>query len=410
MREDNMTKLLVALVLLGLLTGCSVSVNPPSTSENVTQVVPTDTVVPVVSTPTQEPVATEVSSEDIAKSIVKIGAFDRNYIERSYGTGTIIDSRGFILTAFHVVGNIEDGSYYNQDRVVAVYTNASFTDAPELKYYAQVVDGNPKSDLAVLRIILLKSKETPQDCLSNTLVPIKFSTKQVEVGEELKVIGFPKSGDSTLTQTSAKVAGFLNYDNREVSADSKYRAIKLDQSLGGGVSGGAVLNSQNELVGIPIFSLGNEEASGLGYAAQYSNAQQLVVDSIVNPVPGCQDAEKAKLKWEPDQWYDFYLYGRVYDPNKKEWLENVRVLLLNPDVSVGNVTGEDLEKNWGYTFTNKDGYFELPMIEQAYKQDFVMSFNVDGRVLLQDRFRVIYDMYYNDSDEFRMLTIPLEVK
>lgn len=97
--------------------------------------------------------------EEITKSIVMVESLDSYGIPISLGSGTVVDEKGFILTAFHVVGDTTTGEYDNPDRVVKIYTNASFTDEPEFKYYAQVIDANPAADLAILRIILLKSGE-----------------------------------------------------------------------------------------------------------------------------------------------------------------------------------------------------------------------------------------------------------
>jgi S1-C subfamily serine protease len=396
------------LVVALFLVSCTVTFGPPDATPTPESTASSDT--------SQQPNAEQSqdadrSTSDVAKSIVLIGSMDSSYISDKrgiFGSGTIINSKGFILTAFHVIGDIETGELHNPEGLVEIYTNSSFSDAPEFKYYAQVVDGNRKSDLAVLRIVMLKSKETPDDCLDDSLSEISTSVTNVKVGDELKIIGFPKAGNATLTQTTAKVAGFLNYSGSEVSTDSKYRAIKLDQPLSEGVSGGAVLNQDNELIGIPIFGLGSESAGGLGYAAMFGNAEQLIADAKNNPVPGCNGASAVKLEYDPASWPDFYLEGVVFDSKSLDPIPDVRVTLLDENVTVGGVTLKDLQGNYGVNYSTEQGYFYLPMWNERNKTDFIMSFNLNGKVLLQERSNLLYDQYYDP--EKNMYFIPLDMK
>ena len=62
---------------------------------------------------------------------------DRNFVPNEYGTGVVVDSRGLILTAYHVLG--EDSEYY-------------VTTSDRKLYRAWVKAADPRSDLAVLGI------------------------------------------------------------------------------------------------------------------------------------------------------------------------------------------------------------------------------------------------------------------
>jgi hypothetical protein len=321
-----------------------------------------------------------------------------------------VDERGFILTAFHVVGNPKTGEYDHPDRVVKIYTNASFTDEPEFKYYAQVIDANPAADLAVLRIILLKSGEVPADCLNSNFTAMPVSTLTPEVGDELQILGFPTSGSKTLTLSNTRVAGYVNYDSYESRMNGKYQAIKLDSSLGSGVSGGAVINSNKQLIGVPIFKLNDGNTNDMGYAAMFDSAEQLIKDAINNPVPGCNGAAEAKLETHPRDYMETYFEGKVYDPNTQAYLEGVRIVVFNENVKIGNITVEDLENNWGWAFTDKDGYFRIPFQDWAYDTNFVVSFNYNGRVYLQEYSNTLFDQYFLDDDNWYGLYVPLEIK
>lgn len=363
--------------------------------------------------PTAEPTANNTqttSLSEITKSIVMVEALDYYGIPAGYGSGTVVDERGFILTAFHVVGNPKTGEYDHPDRVVKIYTNASFTDEPEFKYYAQVIDANPAADLAVLRIILLKSGEVPADCLNSNFTAMPVSTLTPEVGDELQILGFPTSGSKTLTLSNTRVAGYVNYDSYESRMNGKYQAIKLDSSLGSGVSGGAVINSNKQLIGVPIFKLNDGNTNDMGYAAMFDSAEQLIKDAINNPVPGCNGAGEAKLETHPRDYWDRYFSGYVFSSNTGDYVEGVRIVVFDPRVKVGGITTEDLENNWGWTFTDKNGYFQIPFTNEAYDTNFVVSFNYNGRVYLQDYSNTIFEKYFLDDDDWYGLYVPLEIK
>jgi len=363
---------------------------------------------PTVEAPTDSTQPTSLS--EITKSIVMVEALDYYGIPAGYGSGTVVDERGFILTAFHVVGNPKTGEYDNPDRIVKIYTNASFTDEPEFKYYAQVIDANLAADLAVLRIILLKSGEVPADCLNSNFTAMPVSTITPEVSDELQVLGFPTSGSMTLTLSNTRVAGYVNYDSYESRMNGKYQAIKLDSSLGSGVSGGAVINSDKQLIGVPIFKLNDGNTNDMGYAAMFANAEQLIKDAVNNPVPGCNGAAEAKIETHPRDYMDRYFSGSVFDTNTGEYIEGVRVLVFDPSVKVGGITPEDLENNWGYAFTDEDGYFQIPFFESTFQSDFVVSFNYKGKVYLQEYSNVLFEKYFLDDDKFYGLYIPLQIK
>lgn len=236
------------------------------------------------------------------------------------------------------------------------------------------------------------------------------TTRRSEVGDELQILGFPSSGSKTLTLSNTRVAGYVNYDSYESRMDGKYQALKLDSSLGAGVSGGAIINSDKQLVGVPIFKLNDGNTNDMGYGALFANAEQLIKDAINNPVPGCNGAPEAKLDTHPRDYMDKYFSGYVYNANTRDRLEGVRIIVFDSSVKVGGITTEDLENNWGYTFTDKNGYFQIPFYDSAYQTNFVVSFNYKGRVYLQEYSDTLYEKYFYDDDEFYGLYIPLDIK
>jgi S1-C subfamily serine protease len=69
---------------------------------------------------------------DVVKAIVQIGMLDENRVEIGWGSGTIIDPRGLIVTNFHVVGHKESDTFYNSDRFVEGLLTHDLTQPPAL--------------------------------------------------------------------------------------------------------------------------------------------------------------------------------------------------------------------------------------------------------------------------------------
>ena len=124
---------------------------------------------------------------DVVKAIVQIGMLDENRVEIGWGSGTIIDSRGLIVTNFHVVGLKESDTFYNSDRLVEVLLTHDLNQPPALSYYAQVVAADPDADLAILRVVRMGSGVSPAECLDLPTIPVNSADLGVE--ESIKAVG-----------------------------------------------------------------------------------------------------------------------------------------------------------------------------------------------------------------------------
>jgi serine protease Do len=169
--------------------------------------------------------------------------------ERSLGSGVIITADGYVLTNNHVVDGAQD-------------IRVTLGDRREI--LAQLVGGDPKTDLAVLKLPL---KQLP-------VVP--FSARQAEVAEVVLAIGSPFGLSQTVTMGIVSAVGRAN-----VGIADYEDFIQTDAAINPGNSGGALVNARAELVGIntAIFSQSGGY-SGIGFAVPVTMAQQ-VMEQIV---------------------------------------------------------------------------------------------------------------------------------
>jgi putative serine protease PepD len=172
------------------------------------------------------------------------------------GSGVIIDTKGDIVTNYHIVNG--------EESIVAVLYNGSTEQA-------QLVGTNASDDLAVVRI---------QPFAHMTVVQIGDSSKLV-VGQEVLAIGNPLG----ITETATKgIVSALNRSVTESTGTTISNAIQTDAAVNPGNSGGALINLQGQLVGIPTLTAVNTEsntaANGVSFAIP-SNLVQTVVQQIL---------------------------------------------------------------------------------------------------------------------------------
>lgn len=137
---------------------------------------------------------------------------------RAQGSGFIVDPSGIIITNAHVVKDAKE-------------VTVKLTDRRE--YRAKVLGADAKTDIAVLKI---DAKNLPVLALGNT--------KDLKVGEWVLAIGSPFGFENTVT------AGVVSAKGRSLPDDSYVPFIQTDVAVNPGNSGGPLLNTRGEVVGI----------------------------------------------------------------------------------------------------------------------------------------------------------------
>jgi len=236
---------IAVLAIAGLACGSEAEPRLPETPE----------AKPATPSPTVEVEATEEptlgpSARDLAQATVQIWALslvDDAFEPVWTGSGSVISEDGLILTNAHVVDNRLD----EYDELgVAVLDQTD--EPPDMAYLAEVAAVDYALDLAVIRIVSdLDGRPTAVELPTVEL----GDSDEVEIGDPIRILGYPGIGGETITFTDGVVSGFTS--ERSLSGRAW---IKTDATIAGGNSGGMAVNDQGELVGVPSITGSGSEA------------------------------------------------------------------------------------------------------------------------------------------------------
>lgn len=161
------------------------------------------------------------------------------------GSGTIISPSGYVLTNYHVVGDLRVRRNYEW-HVIGV-TDPSFTDQPpEFTFWARYVAGDPTHDLAVLKIVEWID-ETPVEPSFRFPYVLVGDSNQLIPGDSITIVGYPGISGSTITFTAGLMSGWLGEDFE--SGGKQW--IKTDGKIAHGNSGGGAFDENGYLIGVP---------------------------------------------------------------------------------------------------------------------------------------------------------------
>jgi len=161
------------------------------------------------------------------------------------GSGTIVDAQGTILTNCHVANPRSMGMPAPPPDVLAIAITQRSDEPPALTYLAEIVAQSPELDLAVLRVVAGLDGR-PVSGLDLPFISLGDSDT-LELADQLNIFGYPGIGGETVTFTSGSVSGF----SAQPGVGDRRAWIKTDATIAGGNSGGAALNQDGRLVGIP---------------------------------------------------------------------------------------------------------------------------------------------------------------
>ena len=214
--------------------------------------------------------------EDMVHSTVQILAMvddSGTWVPIWSGSGSLVSEDGLVLTNNHVV----DTSLFEYDALGIALTERS-DQPPTLTYLAVVLVRDPALDLAVIRIDsdLQGNPVSPQFSFMNLA-----DSDQAEIGDSLRIWGYPGIGGETITFTEGAVSGFT----LERGIDGR-AWIKTDATIAGGNSGGMGTNEDGDLIGVPtIVTSGSETGQSVDCRALADTDRDGDIDSDDNCVP-----------------------------------------------------------------------------------------------------------------------------
>jgi S1-C subfamily serine protease len=171
--------------------------------------------------------------------------------QQGQGSGFILDKEGHILTNNHVIDNAQ---------------KVEVTLSDKHKYKATVVGVDKGHDLALLQINNVPNLQPATLAESTGLI----------VGQRVYAIGNPFGLSGTMTRGIISAIRSIRGPNNNPIED----AIQTDAAVNPGNSGGPLLNSRGEVIGITtlIANNGADQSSGIGFAIPVNTAKAVIAD------------------------------------------------------------------------------------------------------------------------------------
>lgn len=184
------------------------------------------------------------------KVYVKKGG-EKLLIDKGSGSGIVYKKNGYIITNQHVVKNA--------DCISVRLHNGE-------EYDAKVIGEDSKTDLAVIKIE------------ARNLTVGKFGdSDDIKVGQKAIAIGSPVGEEFSGTVTS----GIISAVDRSIDMKNKrLKLIQTDAAINPGSSGGALLNSTGEIIGINSLKIANSQVEGMGFAIPI-NSSLIIADELL---------------------------------------------------------------------------------------------------------------------------------
>ncbi len=187
---------------------------------------------------------------NITSTAMAFDFFNRPVPQQGQGSGFILSREGLILTNNHVIDNAQ---------------RVQVTLSDKHNYKATVIGVDHQHDLALLKI------DAPN------LVPATLSDSAgLMVGQRVYAIGNPFGLSGTMTRGIISAIRSIGGSGGEPIAD----AIQTDAAVNPGNSGGPLLNSRGEVIGITtlIASNGSDQSAGIGFAIPINTAKAVLDD------------------------------------------------------------------------------------------------------------------------------------
>ena len=188
----------------------------------------------------------------------------QSQVQEALGSGFVIDKQGHIVTNYHVV----EGA----NSIEVLFSNNVTTRAT-------VVGTDESTDVAVLKV----------DVSPSALTPLSFGdSSALEVGDGVVAIGNPFGLDRTIT--AGIVSAIYNLEDSSTASPLRsptnnfpIAAIQTDAAINHGNSGGPLINSLGQVIGVnSAIETGSTSQGnvGIGFAVQSNTVKQVVAQIL----------------------------------------------------------------------------------------------------------------------------------
>ena len=198
-------------------------------------------------------------------------------IEAGLGSGVIIDSRGYIVTNYHVVADA--------GRISVTLADGEQKDA-------ELIGADERTDLALLKI---DGNDFPTAILGDS--------DEIAVGETAIAIGNPGGLDFARSVTAGIISGL----DRPLTTDEgiRFKLIQTDAAINPGNSGGALVNTKGEVIGINTVKITESGFEGMGFALP-SNLVDEIIRQLMDSGKVTRAAMGVTLLRNIDEEYNEY--------------------------------------------------------------------------------------------------------
>lgn len=194
--------------------------------------------------------STSTATADLAKATVQLIAMDDRSGFREpvwTGSGSIISPEGLVLTNAHVVDN-----RWNDYTLIAVAVTDRTDMPPAMEFLAEVAAIDYDLDLAIVRIV----SDFDGNPIGSSFPYVELGdSDNIEIGDHIRILGYPGIGSDTITFTEGAVSGFTS----ERGIDGR-AWIKTDATIAGGSSGGMAVDENGRLIGVPTQASASQES------------------------------------------------------------------------------------------------------------------------------------------------------
>lgn len=193
-----------------------------------------------------------------------VRAFGMTQTAEATGSGVIISEDGYILTNNHVVSSSDSSSYYQVSEATDITVSLYNSDKT---YSAKIVGTDKQTDLAIIKI----------DAEGLTAADIGDSDS-VKVGEFVLAVGNPLGLKTSVT------SGIVSALGRDITSEdgTVYHVMQTDCAINSGNSGGALVNSNGQVIGINTLKLSGTGIEGVGFAIPINDTINIYKQLIEN--------------------------------------------------------------------------------------------------------------------------------